>query len=208
MSGFKRKLAENLRHPKGLFGWFIGQFMNHFNKGIIQQTINLLPTSRNQKVVEIGFGSGKALQLASRELVDAHFYGFDISEKMIKSARRRNRKLMRDGRLKLELASISAIPLKDDFIDTIYTINTIYFWKNLDKGCQEVNRILKKDGLFIISFNPKENMNEAVYPSDLFQFLSSDEVIDLMERNGFEKVSLDFMNDRYEKYASLVVRKL
>jgi len=93
-------------------------------------------------------------------------------------------------------------------VDTFYTINTIYFWDDLNKGCLEVNRVLKKGGHFIISFNPKENMKKEMYPDDLFHFVSSDEVINLVERNGFEKIDLKYFDDRYETYASLVAKKM
>jgi len=207
MTKIKRKLAENLRHPKGLFGWFVGQFMNHFNDGIINQTIDLLPDVKDQCIVEVGIGSGKALQLTSQKYTDAKLYGLNLYTKMIASAGRRNKRLIKISKLKLHLTSIDSIPLANDSVDTLFTINTIYFWKDLDEACREVHRVLKKGGRFIISFNPKENMKEDVYPDDLFRFVTVDDVNKLVERNGFEKFSLQLLNDRYEKYASLVAIK-
>ena len=207
MNIIKRKLAENLRHPKGLFGWFIGQLMNHFNDGIIKQTVDLIPEENDQCIVEIGIGSGKALQLANKKFPDARLYGFDISTKMLKSAESRNKNAIKSGKLKLHLNPIENIPLSSESVDTLYTINTIYFWNNLDDSCQEVNRVLKKGGYFIISFNPKENIKKDLYPDDLFCFVSSDEVIKLVERNGFEVILFKPFNDRYEKYASLLAKK-
>lgn len=207
MTSLKRKLAENLRHPKGLYGWFIGQFMNHFNDGIINQTVDLLPDTKEQCIVEVGIGSGKALHLTSQKYPDALLYGLDISTKMIASAGRRNRDLVKSGKLKLHLTSIDSIPLANDSVDTLFTINTIYFWKDLDLACREVHRVLKTGGRFIISFNPKENMKEDVYPDDLFQFVTVDDVNKLVGRNGFKKGSFQLFNDRYEKYASLVAIK-
>lgn len=208
MNRFKRLLAENLRQPKGVFGWMVGRFMNHFNDGIIQQTIQLIPEIKNQSIVEVGVGSGKALQLAERKFGDAMFYGLDISTRMMKSAKSRNRRAIDSGKMELHQCPIDNVPVNSASVDTLYTINTIYFWDDLDEGCREVNRVLKKGGHFIISFNPKENMKKEMYPSDLFHFVSSDEVINLVERNGFEKISLHHFDDRYEKYASIVAKKV
>ncbi len=167
----------------------------------------MLPDVKDQCIVEVGIGSGKALQLTSQKYPDAMLYGLDISTKMIASAGRRNMRLIKISKLKLHLTSIDSIPLANDSVDTLFTINTIYFWKDLDEACREVHRVLKKGGRFIISFNPKENMKEDVYPDDLFRFVTVDDVNKLVERNGFEKFSLQLLNDRYEKYASLVAIK-
>ncbi|WP_363253908.1 methyltransferase domain-containing protein [Clostridium sp.] len=39
----------------------------------------------------------------------------------------------------------------DDFFDVVTTINTIYFWNDTKKGLEEIYRVLKGDGVFIIN---------------------------------------------------------
>ena len=203
----KRKLAENLRHPNGFFGRLIGGMMNHFNNGIIELSIASIPEIDNEGIAEVGIGSGKAIQLCNRRFPNAMIFGFDISTTMLSAAKRRNKKLIRDKKLILSQASISKIPLENESIAVLYTINTLYFWNDPDEVFKEVHRILKENGHFIISFNPKEEMNPSMYPSDLFTFYTDDQVKKLALRNHFKVISSQPYNDRYEKYVCLVLKK-
>jgi len=203
----KRKVAENLRHPRGFFGRLIGSFMNHFNKGIIQFTIDRIAEFNIENIAEVGIGSGMALQLCAKRFPNAMIYGFDISHAMLSLAGSRNRKSIDHAKMKIEKASISKLPLGNESLDLLYTINTLYFWEDPDQVFKEVRRLLKKDGHFIISFNPKEEMNPSAYPSDLFQFYSADQVGELAMRNEFKLLSSFDYQDRYEKYVCLIVKK-
>lgn len=204
---FERKIAENLRQPKGIFGWFIGSLMNHFNKGIIQFTVDAIPKKDVFCIVEAGIGSGKALELCAKRFPEAILHGVDISKSMLLKAKIRNRKSLRKGNMKLHHAGISDIPLDDQSVDVLFTINTLYFWNDPDLVFKEVHRVLKNEGQFILSFNPKEEMKKGLYPKDLFTLYGSDEVKDLARTNNFEMISSHEVRDRYENYVCLVLQK-
>lgn len=208
MNRFKRKVAENLKHPKGCFGRFIGRFMNHFNKGIIQHSIDSIPSEKSDVIVEVGLGSGKALAMLAKKYPESQLYGVDVSKTMLKSAGKRNKNLLRSGRLKLELNSIEKMSIESESVDSLFTINTIYFWNNSDKACQEVYRVLKKGSYFIVSFNPEDVMSKNNYPNDLFNFYSREDVEELLHRNNFKPVSVKEFKDRYENYICIVSQKM
>ena len=206
-SYIKRKIAENLRQPKGIFGWFMGSFMNHFNKGIIRYTVEAIPGKDLSCIVEAGIGSGKALALCTKRFPKANFYGIDISKKMLLKAKIRNWKSLRNGRMKLYYASIDELPIADQRADIVYTINTIYFWNDPNGVFKEIHRILKNGAYLILSFNPKEEMQKAVYPKDLFTLYSGEEVRILAEKNKFKVISTKEFTDRYEKYLCMILQK-
>lgn len=73
----------------------------------------------------------------------------------------------------------------------MFTINTIYFWPNTLQGFGEIRRVLKNDGLAIVSLRSKETMqNYAVTKYDFRLFLP-DEAADLMRQAGFRDVLLE-----------------
>ena len=92
-------------------------------------------------------------------------------------------------------------------IDTLLTINTLYFWKDPSMVCREVFRVLKPQGYFIISFNPGESMNKEAYPSDLFSFYSTQELHQLLTSNNFSIRSTKMVADSIENYACVVAQK-
>ena len=204
---FKRKVAENLRQPKGLFGWLMGSFMNHFNKGIIQFTIDAIPEKDVFSILEAGIGSGKALELCTKRFPDAIIYGIDISKSMLQKAKIRNRKSIRKGNMKLYHRDISDLPIDDKSVDVVYTINTLYFWNDPDLVFKEIHRVLKNEGHFILSFNPKEEMNKALYPKDLFTLYSAEEVKHMAQTNKFDVISSHEIRDRYENYVCMILKK-
>lgn len=207
MGNLKRKLAENLRQPNGWFGMLVGSFMNYFNNGIICLSIDSIPSDKSEVIVEVGIGSGKGLQLCHKRFPNSILYGIDISETMLSSSEKRNRDAIDKGKIKLLLNSIEDIEIADNSVDTLYTINTLYFWDNPNKACIEVRRVLSFNGCFILSFNPKDEMNNDLYAGDIFTFYSIEDVVNMLERNGFEIVSTELLDDRKEKYACVIARK-
>jgi ubiquinone/menaquinone biosynthesis C-methylase UbiE len=203
----KRKVAKNLRHPKGIFGWFIGSLMNHFNKGIIQFTVDAIPKKNVFCIVEAGIGSGKALELCAKRFPEVILYGVDISKSMLLKAKIRNRKSIRKGNMIVYHSDISKLPLVDQSVDVLYTINTLYFWNDPDLVFKEIRRVLKNEGQFILSFNPKEEMNKDLYPKDLFTLYSTEEVSYLARNNTFDVISSHKIRDRFENYVCMILQK-
>ena len=50
----------------------------------------------------------------------------------------------------LTIADVVSLPFEDESFERIYTVNTHYFWSDIDKGLQEITRVMKPDALFLI----------------------------------------------------------
>jgi ubiquinone/menaquinone biosynthesis C-methylase UbiE len=203
----KRKVAENLRHPKGLFGHVIASMMNYFNQGIITFSIDQIQIDNASLIVEVGIGSGKGISELLNRFPNAQVIGVDISDSMLERSRIRNKPAVNKGQLKLIKASIAAMDIESESIDTLFTINTLYFWNDPDLVCKELQRILRPGGDLLVSFNPSEDMRKDMYPSDIFTFYTVDEVKELLEKNNFQIKQVEQINDRYERYACIRAEK-
>ena len=203
----KRKVAENLRHPKGLFGLLLATLMNVFNRTIIRESIEQIPEESCHRIIEVGIGSGKGLKLLSHRFPQSEIIGVDISETMLKRASKRNNASIKAGKMKLQLNPIEQMEVESGSVDTLLTINTLYFWNDPSKVCQEIYRVLKPMGYFIVSFNPGESMNKEAYPSDIFSFYSVDEVHQLLTDSNFSISSTKMIADSIENYACVVAQK-
>jgi ubiquinone/menaquinone biosynthesis C-methylase UbiE len=204
---FNRLVSKNLRKPTGLAGIVMGWLMNRFNNGIINMSLNAVPKENNNRIVEVGIGNGKALHELAKRFPYAQLYGVDISTTMLKRAKQRNKKLIAQRRLFLQLNSIEKMDIDPDSVDTLLTVNTIYFWKNPDLALEEIRRILKKGGCFILSFNPKEEMQKRIYPPDIFTLYSLRQVKDLLEKHQFSLIKTMELSDHLEKYVCVVAEK-
>jgi ubiquinone/menaquinone biosynthesis C-methylase UbiE len=75
--------------------------------------------------------------------------GIDPSAWAIAAANRRHRRMVRAGRMVFTVGTAEATSQADDSCDLVYSVNTVYFWPNLEAALAEINRVLKPGGLFL-----------------------------------------------------------
>jgi len=156
--------------------WFI------FNKFVYQSELNAVKKAipKNKNGFEIGIGSGLfAYPLGIKE-------GIDPSYKMREKARDRN--------LEVIDAVAEDLPYPDEKWDFILMVTTICFVDDIKKSFHEANRVLKKDGHFIIGFVDKnssigkmylEYKNESFFYQDAI-FFGTEDVYRILRDTEFE----------------------
>ncbi|MGM0532058.1 MAG: class I SAM-dependent methyltransferase [Bacteroidota bacterium] len=132
------------------------------------------------KGVEIGVGSG--IFAAPLKIKD----GCDPSDTMLEKAAERG--------INVTSCTAEDLPYADNTYDFALMVTTICFVDDPQKSFQEIHRILKPDGHFIISFVDKESPVGREYQQhkekSLFYkdavFFSTREICDLLGDNGFK----------------------
>ena len=106
--------------------------------------------------LDAGCGTGNYLNALTGK--GLRFYGLDPSETMLEVARRRN-----EGTTFVN-STAENIDLPDNFFDGATAILTIHHWQNLQKGLQEVNRVLKPGTpMVFFSFTPQQMKGYWLY---------------------------------------------
>jgi arsenite methyltransferase len=147
--GLARLIADQLGRPSRI----TGRLLNVANARGNKRAVELLEVSAEHRVLDVGFGGGAALRkLAVRARSVA---GIDRSEAAVRSARRRFRREIQEGRLQVELASVEAIPFEDESFDRVLTVHTIYFWPDPELGLREILRVLKMGGRLVLATDVK-----------------------------------------------------
>ncbi|MDR2866943.1 MAG: class I SAM-dependent methyltransferase [Methanomassiliicoccaceae archaeon] len=180
MSRFKKYWAKQFARPEGIGGKVSTFLMNRMNGAMYDAVLANVPESG--RILEIGFGNGLCIeQLAKR--TDAEIYGIDVSTDMLKAAAKRNRKSVRKGKVSLMIGSAEEIPFDGQF-DLIYTVNTVYFWPDLDKGHRAIADRLAGGGTFMNVFYTKERLDRTGFTQYGFAKYTPDELKDAAERSG------------------------
>lgn len=143
-----RYISKQFSNPKGLGGRLVSLMMNRQNRPLYKAVIQELSLTGLDKVLDVGCGNGFVLNLLAKEHQD-HFVGIDLSNSAIHSARWRNRRFVKSQTMDFICADVAAMPFADGSFSKAYTINTVYFWDDLDTALMEIWRILKDDGIFI-----------------------------------------------------------
>ncbi|MEA1897161.1 MAG: class I SAM-dependent methyltransferase [Bacteroidota bacterium] len=162
-------------YPDEYDNWFV------INKYAFQSEINAIKRALpdNGDIIEVGIGSGIfAAPLGIKE-------GVDPSEVMREKGRNRDVRVMD--------AVAEKLPYADKSKDVALMVTTICFVDDIFKSFQEVYRVLKDDGHFIIGFVDKnspvgkfylEHKDESVFYKDAI-FFGTEELYEILKKTGF-----------------------
>ena len=101
----------------------------------------LLEVETPERALEIGTGTGAGALLLAREFPQARVRGVDISEPMIREAKRRIG-LDPEGRVAFKVADASSLPYDDDSFDLVAELNMPPFFA-------EIARVLRPGGYVV-----------------------------------------------------------
>jgi len=103
---------------------------------------------KEDRVLEIGCGSGNLLKLLNSK----NIYGLDISPKMIEFCK----KTIPHGTF--ISGDAENLPYENNSFDKVIISEVLYYLPDIEKALKEANRVLKKEGLLLItSLNKKYN---------------------------------------------------
>lgn len=103
------------------------------------------PLVKGKTVLDIASGSGYGSHLLAKTA--AKVYGVDVDQKAVAYAQQH----FGGGNIVYQQGDGTKIPLEDDSVDVVVTFETIEHIKDYRKFLEEVTRVLRPDGLAIIS---------------------------------------------------------
>lgn len=111
-----------------------------------QQGIEALAVARGETVLEIGYGTGRALEQFAR--TGARTVGIDLSEGMRSVAHKRLEKARLDKYVRLDLGDARALPYEEGRFDTAFMCFTLELFDEQDipKVLGEACRVLRAGG--------------------------------------------------------------
>jgi arsenite methyltransferase len=139
-------LSRQLGRPSGWFGRRVmGKLLNRGNQRFLEDTVAALAPTSGERIVDVGFGGGHALDLIRERVAPARPAGVDISVAMIEQGRAH----WGDG-VDLHLADVAAMPFQDASVDGLLSVNTIYFWPDPAAALREIRRVLRPTGRLVL----------------------------------------------------------
>ncbi len=147
-------------------------------------TLQLLELKPDDPVMEVGFGHGKTIQKAAVAVPQGLVAGVDVSPLMVKIAGEHNRNFVRNGRVKLALGDGAHIPYPDSSFYKCFSVHTVYFWPRPIEVLEEIHRILRPQGRFVLSFRYDDKALRT-FPLSVYRFYPPDEVLSLLNAAGF-----------------------
>jgi len=178
----RRLLRAQFGRPSGVFGRLVGRIMAAApsNNDRIRWTLDLLDIRPSDRILEIGFGPGVAIALASRLAPNGVVAGVDHSSVMVRQAARRNATGLREGRIDLREGTAGNLPDFDGLFDKIFTINSIHFWTEPIASLRQLRARLKPGGVIAVTLQPRSRTATETTATAL-----AEELVLNLERAGF-----------------------
>ncbi|HEX3036665.1 MAG TPA: class I SAM-dependent methyltransferase [Thermodesulfobacteriota bacterium] len=194
--GLIEKVVAQFARPTGFWGNIAGFIMAHRPSNLERNewAISLLNLQPSDRILEIGFGPGVAIQKMSEIVTDGLIWGIDHSEVMFRQASNRNRRAISAGRVRLALTSVSQLPSFDGPFDKILDVNGFQFWDNKIDVLKRLREQLRPGGIIALVHQPRNlgaTEDDATEAGERFaRFLEAAEFKDIkVERKMMKPVS-------------------
>jgi len=155
----KRYVVSQFGNPRGLPGRLAGFAMDKrpSNRRRNLWTLGLIEPVAGDRILEIGYGPGFAIEALLERHEGVHVTGIDRSRTMHAKARARNRAAIRDNRLTLVTGSIEELEpwtLGGPF-SKAYSVNSVMFWRDPAAVFRLLGARMTDDGQVFITYQPR-----------------------------------------------------
>jgi ubiquinone/menaquinone biosynthesis C-methylase UbiE len=184
-------IARQSAHPRGLLGHVVARVMALDTAATNRRVLGCVEPAPGEIVLELGCGHGRTLRRAAEGVSPGGIaVGVDPSDVMCGVARHHNRRLIDQGRVRVEAGSSDHIPEKDGTFDKAFSVHTLYFWPHLERGLRELRRVLRPGGELFIAFHTADDPTVAArFPTSVYTLRTGSEVGHALAEVGFENVT-------------------
>ena len=164
---------DNIKKSYEVFSKFYGLVEAKFEKGLRERGLEFLSVKEGEVVLEIGVGTGFALQeIAGAVGTAGKAYGIDITRQMLRLTKKRLQKARLMDRAELDEGDARAMPYQGNMFDAVYMAATLELFDTPDipKVLGEIKRVLKPSGRLSVTSLSKEG-RESLWSLRFYEWL-------------------------------------
>src|SRR5437016_2082205 len=123
-----------------------GESMERGHRPVGEQAIARMNVPNNARVLDVGCGSGWATRLLAGFAINGRVIGIDISDEMVRVAREGS---LSHSNVDFQVASAEQLPFDTDEFTHAFSMESLYYYRNIPKALCEIHRVLRNGGLFV-----------------------------------------------------------
>lgn len=199
---------QNTCKPTGLGGKLMVNIMNNGHSKLAKWGFSHISPTENADVLDAGCGGGANIASWLKLCPKGIITGLDYSEVSVEKAISLNLDEIKNNRCKVIQGDVSALPFENESFDIVSAFETIYFWPGLEHCFDEVYRVLKQNGDFmiVVECDGTNKSNEKwTKKIDGMTIYTEEEITILLKKVGFNEIKADH-NDNH--WMCIVAKKV
>src|ERR1051326_3656107 len=123
-----------------------GESIERGHRPVGEQAIARMRVEANSRVLDVGCGSGWATRLLADYAFDGRVTGIDISDEMVELARDSSAGYKN---VDFKVASAEQLPFETSEFTHAFSMESLYYYRNIPKALAEIHRVMKPGGLVV-----------------------------------------------------------
>ena len=141
-------VGRQVKRPTRFVGRLFVGMMNRSHSALTDWALTHLKVDEGATVLDVGCGGGRTIEKLSEIAISV--YGVDYAAGSVAASQSHNNRLIAEGRVHVERASVSQLPFTSDFFDLVTAIETQYYWPDIPNNMREILRVLKPGGRLLV----------------------------------------------------------
>lgn len=189
--------TSNLDRRKALYQFTVPHFV------IEDEIINLCRFKDGHSLLDVGCGTGKLLLKTAEIYPSSTFAGLDISEGMFESAQKKTQRNSLSN-IQFQKGDVQNIPFPNDSFDRVVAMHMLYHASDIDKALSEISRVLKPEGMVVVTANSMHSRKKLGFLKNLAARLMGREVF----TDPNKRFNLEIGPEMIKKYFSYVLLRV
>jgi len=127
-----------------------GEGMEEDHLPIALPALDMMQLAADDNVLDVGCGAGWLVRLLSERVPEGRVVGMDISDEMVRRARRNYVAL---ENAMFVIGGVDEIPWDANFFTRAISVESAYYWPDPARGLAEIHRVLREGGSAWILIN-------------------------------------------------------
>ena len=196
-------IAAQLGRPAWPLAAIAGSIWNRRNSALNDCLMDLLELQPDDRVLDIGFGGGYLLDRISAIVSEGSLEGVDVSSAMVRQAEKRYRKKVEAGILRFTCAAVESLPFSEGHFTKVCSVNSIFYWQDVEKGFREIRRVLAGAGRVALCFTCRSSIDSKGFAKHIHLF-ESNAVVQLLTSNGFKNIQTSVFSDTHRQFVCVL----
>ena len=195
-----RKYYSRAQNPKGFWGYRIIRVMNGKRHAALPEWVLAdLEIKEDAKILDVGCGGGANIARLLERCPQGNVTGLDYSTVALEESKDYNYRNVVDKKCFIIGGNVSQLPLAKDRFDMVTAFETIYYWPSLELGSEEVLRVLKPGGTFVIA-NELDGLDPSyrkIETAVRMLIYTIDEITEALTKAGFKNINARHDEERH-----------